>query len=139
MIRCYLLDVVARREEHKLYHATFPYTAGRDDIDTIEIMELGARYVHPSFGGEAICSMAKSEDFVRRGLAGIVNVIPFNCMPGVTVQALGQEFRRRHDNVPFLTLDYDGFVDAGRDAKIAAFMAQVKERHATRSPAARLL
>lgn len=131
MVRRCILDAIARRDEHKLYHATLPYTAGLDDIDSIQIIEQGAKYVHPSFGGEAICSMAKSDDFARRGLDGIVNVIPFNCMPGQTVQALGQELRRRHDNLPFLTLDYDGFVDASRDAKIAAFMAQVKEHHAT--------
>ncbi len=129
MVRRYILDAIARRDEHKLYHATLPYTAGLDDIDSIQIIERGAKYVHPSFGGEAICSMAKSDDFARRGLDGVVNVIPFNCMPGQTVQALGQELRRRHNNMPFLTLDYDGFVDAGRDAKIAAFMAQVKEHH----------
>jgi predicted CoA-substrate-specific enzyme activase len=132
MVRRYLLDSIARRDEHRLYQATLPYTVGLDDIDSVAILARGARYVHPSFGGEAICSMAKADDFARRGMAGVVNVIPFNCMPGVTVHALGQELRREYDNLPFLTLDYDGFVDAGRDAKIAAFMAQVKERHAAR-------
>jgi hypothetical protein len=45
---------------------------------------------------------------------------------------LSQVFRRHHDNIPFLNLDYDGFVDASRDAKIASFMSQVKERTAAR-------
>jgi predicted nucleotide-binding protein (sugar kinase/HSP70/actin superfamily) len=73
--------------------------------------------------------MGKSEDFARRGLAGIVSVIPFNCMPGNTVTALSQALRRRHGNIPFLNLDYDGFVDSSRDAKIVNFMWQVKERY----------
>jgi hypothetical protein len=45
---------------------------------------------------------------------------------------LSQTFRRHHGNIPFLNLDYDGFVDASRDAKIVSFMSQVKERRAAR-------
>ena len=81
--------------------------------------------------------MGKSEDFAKRGLAGIVSVIPFNCMPGNTVTALSQSLRRRHDNIPFLNLDYDGFIDSSRESKIINFMWQVKERHAGRKVAER--
>ncbi len=132
-----LLTRVAMRDEHRLYDATLPYLEGLDDIGPDEIIEKGARYVHPSFGGEAICSMGKARDFAARGLDGIVNVIPFNCMPGMAVAMLSQAFRRDEDNLPFLNLDYDGFVDAGRDAKIVSFMSQVKERRAARASAAR--
>jgi predicted nucleotide-binding protein (sugar kinase/HSP70/actin superfamily) len=79
--------------------------------------------------------MGKSEDFAKRGLAGIVSVIPFNCMPGNTVTALSQALRRRHSNIPFLNLDYDGFIDSSRESKIVNFMWQVKERHAGRKVA----
>jgi predicted CoA-substrate-specific enzyme activase len=128
-----LLTRVASREEHRLFSATLPYLGGFDDIGPDEVIHEGARYVHPSFGGEAICSMGKATDFAKRQLDGIVNVIPFNCMPGITVTMLSQAFRRHHGNLPFLNLDYDGFVDAGRDAKIASFMSQVKERRAARA------
>lgn len=125
-------DRVAARDEHHLFAATLPYLEGYDDIGPAEVIENGSRYVHPSFGGETICSMGKAVDFARRGVDGIVNVIPFNCMPGNAVAMLSQTFRRDHDNLPFLNLDYDGFVDASRDAKIVAFMAQVRERRGAR-------
>ena len=127
-----LLTRVAMRDEHRLFGATLPYLERREDIGPYEIMEEGSRYVHPSFGGEPICSMGKARDFWKRDLDGIVNVIPFNCMPGNTVSMLSHAFRRDHDNIPFLNLDYDGFVDASRDAKIASFMSQVKERRGAR-------
>ncbi len=127
-----LLTRAATRDEHHLFEATLPYMAGFDDIGPDEVIGRGSRYVHPSFGGEAICSMGKARDFVARGLDGIVNVIPFNCMPGNTVAMLSHAFRRHHENIPFLNLDYDGFVDASRSAKIASFVSQVKERHAAR-------
>lgn len=120
------------KEEHALYSATLPFLKQYEDIGSAEVIEEGSIYLDHNFGGEAICSMGKSEDFAKRGLAGIVSVIPFNCMPGNTVTALSQSLRRRHDNIPFLNLDYDGFIDSSREAKIVSFMWQVKERHSGR-------
>jgi len=125
-----------KKEEHALFSATLPFLDGYEDVSSEEIVREGSKYLNYNFGGEAICSMGKSEDFAKRGLAGIVSVIPFNCMPGNTVTALSQSLRRRHDNIPFLNLDYDGFIDSSREAKIVNFMWQVKERHAGRKVAA---
>jgi len=121
---------LAAKDEHALYHAALPYLADYEDIGPEEVISEGSKYVNYNFGGEAICSMGKSEDFANRGLAGIVSVIPFNCMPGNIVTALSQSLRRRHNNIPFLNLDYDGFIDSSRDSKITSFMWQVKERWA---------
>jgi predicted CoA-substrate-specific enzyme activase len=134
----WVLHRLARQNEHKLYHATLPFLAKYYDIPAEEVIKEGSLYVHPTFGGEAICSMGKAEDFALRGLDGIVSVIPFNCMPGNTVTALSQALRRRHGNIPFLNLEYDGFVDSSRDAKIASFMWQVKERFASKKAGQRM-
>lgn len=123
---------LATKDEHALYHASTPFLEDYYDIGPGEVISEGSKYVDYNFGGEAICSMGKSEDFAKRGLAGVVSVIPFNCMPGNTVTALSQALRRRHNNIPFLNLDYDGFIDSSRDAKIVNFMWQVKERFAGR-------
>jgi predicted nucleotide-binding protein (sugar kinase/HSP70/actin superfamily) len=133
-----LLTRVAMRDEHHLFRATLPYLEEREDVGPKEIIAEGSRYVHPSFGGEPICSMGKASDFWQRRLDGIVNVIPFNCMPGNAVVMLSDAFRQDHDNIPFLNLDYDGFVDSSRDAKIVSFMTQVKERRTARRDRARL-
>ncbi len=127
-----LFDHVAARDEHHLFAATLPYLEGFDDIGPYEVIEKGARYVHPSFGGETICSLGKAVDLAHRGIDGLVSVIPFNCMPGNAVSMLSETFRRDHDNLPFLNLDYDGFIDSSRDAKIVSFMSQVKERRGAR-------
>ena len=119
---------LARRDEEALWQATLPYLKDYPDIGSEELVREGSKYLHHTFGGEAICSLGKGEDFARRRLDGIVSVIPFNCMPGNIVSALSQALRRQHNNIPFLNLDYDGFVDASRDAKLANFMWQVKER-----------
>ena len=115
--------------EHQLFPATLPLLSGYEDIPAHKVIELGSDYIHPTFGGEAICSMGKAVDLCQnRGADGIVSTIPFNCMPGNTVTSVSHRFRENHGNVPWLNLDYDGFIDASRDAKTTAFMFQVKER-----------
>jgi len=119
---------LAQRAEHELFAATQPFLCGYDDIGSAEVIANGSGYIHPEFGGEAICSMGKAEDFAERGLAGLVSVVPFNCMPGQVVASLISTLRQRHDNIPFISLAYNGFEDPRRDEVIADFMAQVMER-----------
>jgi len=122
------LGALQRRDEHRLFKATLPFMAGYDDIPGNELIARGSRYVHPSFGGEAICSLGKADDFARRRLDGVISATPFNCMPGTIVDALAREVRKRWNNIPFLHLDYDGFVDDSREAKLRVFITQARER-----------
>jgi predicted nucleotide-binding protein (sugar kinase/HSP70/actin superfamily) len=73
--------------------------------------------------------MGKAEDFVKKGLDGIISVIPFNCMPGLTVTGFIPKFRKDNNNIPFVSIEYDGFQDSTREVKIDTFVAQVKERY----------
>ncbi len=122
------LNELAMGREHKLFEAIKPYVGHLYDIPPAEVVDLGKEYLTPFFGGEAILSMGKSEDFVRRGLDGIVSVGPFNCMPSIVVAALSRELRRKHNKIPFLNIDFDGFDDNTRQVRISAFVSQVKER-----------
>ncbi len=134
-LRRRFLTGLAVRDEHILFDAAADLLGDRADIGPREVVELGSLYVHPTFGGEAICSLGKAEDFARRGLEGIVSVVPFNCMPGMTVRALSQELSRRHGHVPFISIEYDGFTDRSRQVRLSAFVAQVQERFAVRAQA----
>jgi len=120
-------------DEHLLWEAALPYLDGYDEMTPGTLIDRGEEFIHRSFGGEAICSMGKAVDFVHRGADGIVSAIPFNCMPGISVQAISRALRRRYGGIPFLTLDYDGFADSGRESRLASFLALVKERRAARN------
>ncbi|MCK5031637.1 MAG: hypothetical protein KAR64_09230, partial [Thermoplasmatales archaeon] len=115
--------------EHKLFKVTLPYMQGFDDIPAKEIVLNGEKYIRHYIGGEAIVSMGKAEDFVKKGLDGIISVIPFNCMPGLTVTGFIPKFRKDNNNIPFVSIEYDGFQDSTREVKIDTFVAQVKERY----------
>lgn len=130
---CGLQDWLAVHDEHLLWEAALPYLDGYDEMTPGTLIDRGEEFIHRSFGGEAICSMGKAVDFVHRGADGIVSAIPFNCMPGISVQAISRALRRRYGGIPFLTLDYDGFADSGRESRLASFLALVKERRAARN------
>jgi predicted nucleotide-binding protein (sugar kinase/HSP70/actin superfamily) len=123
---------IMEQHEHALFHACTPFLNGYDDIGPKEVISNGREYVDYNFGGEAICSMGKSVDaVVRRRAAGIVSLIPFNCMPGNCVTALSTtSFRKQHNRIPFLNLDYDGYHEASRDMKIVNFGEQARAFYA---------
>jgi predicted nucleotide-binding protein (sugar kinase/HSP70/actin superfamily) len=115
--------------EHKLFKATLPYMQGFDDIAAQEIVSNGEKYIRHYIGGEAIVSMGKAVDYATRSLDGIISVIPFNCMPGLTVAGFIPKFRKDNNNIPFASIEYDGFQDSTREMRIDTFVAQVKERY----------
>lgn len=115
--------------EHKLFKATLPYMQGFDDIPAKEIVSNGEEYIRHYVGGEAIVSMGKAVDYAKRGLDGIISVIPFNCMPGLTVAGFIPKFRKDNNNIPFVSIEYDGFQDSTREIIIDTFVAQVKDRY----------
>jgi len=115
--------------EHRFFKATLPYMQGFDDIAAKEIVSNGEKYIRHYIGGEAIVSMGKALDYVKRDLDGIISVIPFNCMPGLTVAGFIPRFRKNNNNIPFMSIEYDGFQDSTREMRIDTFFAQVKERY----------
>jgi predicted nucleotide-binding protein (sugar kinase/HSP70/actin superfamily) len=69
--------------------------------------------------------MGKSKDFVLKGASGIINIIPFTCMPGNVVTALLKSFREDHNNIPVLNIACDGQEQTNSLARLEAFMYQV--------------
>ena len=89
-------------------------------------------YLHPSFEGEAILSLGKAKDYWQKGACGIINIMPFTCMPGTIVNSLLKRFREDHQNIPFLNLSYDGQEQTNTRTRLEAFMYQVQQVQATK-------
>ncbi|UQZ89675.1 CoA activase [Deltaproteobacteria bacterium Smac51] len=99
------------------------------------LIDLGEKFLHRSFQGEAILSLGKGMEFFHHRASGLVNIMPFTCMPGMVVGGLTQDFREACDGMPSLNLSYDGQSQTNTQARLEAFMYQVKsfyeryERH----------
>jgi len=77
--------------------------------------------------GEAVLSIGKALDMVERGAAGIVNAMPFGCMPGTIVTGL---LRRILGDMgaPFISIPFDGTPSQAMTLQLETFMEQVRAR-----------
>jgi predicted nucleotide-binding protein (sugar kinase/HSP70/actin superfamily) len=134
----FLTDWVMRRDEHVLQRPFHGYLRNAEEPPTREVLGLCAPYVHRSFEGEAILTVGKAIDFVRKGAAGVVSTMPFTCMPGTIAHAIIKRVKEEEGGFPFLNMVYDGTEQASEDTRIEAFMHQAKEyarRKGAKAPA----
>ena len=96
-----------------------------DEADIYEIWDNAEPYIIKWFG-EAALSVGKSIAWINKGIDGIVNVLPFTCMPGTMVTAISQKLREQY-GVPWLNLAFDGLEQGTGETRLEAFMYQSKE------------
>jgi predicted nucleotide-binding protein (sugar kinase/HSP70/actin superfamily) len=81
-----------------------------------------------SFEGEAILSVAKTVEFFHEGCAGVVNVMPFSCMPSTIVSSITPVLSRDCQNMPILNISFDGSEDVTFETRLEAFFEQCCRR-----------
>ena len=104
-----------------------PYLKYGKEPHVKDILEKASPYIHESFEGEAILSVGKSIDFAHKGVSGIVNAMPFTCMPGTISGAIMRLVQKNH-NVPVMNVAYDGQGATNVLTRLEAFMYQVKDQ-----------
>ncbi|MFQ5431102.1 MAG: acyl-CoA dehydratase activase [Nitrospinota bacterium] len=125
-----LFNAMLKKDEGKLLE---PF---RDDLlnwhepSTQEVMALSAPYIEATFEGESILSVGKAIDYARKGCAGIVNLLPFSCMPGTVVSALSKKVRENQNNIPWLNIDIDGMNENNGRSRLEAFIFQTRQYEA---------
>ncbi len=94
---------------------------------TAEVLALAKPYLDSSFEGEAVLSIGKTVDFAHKGASGVVNVMPFTCMPGTVVSAILKRYREENSNLPILNMVYDGQEQSNIATRLEAFMYQARK------------
>ena len=115
-----------KRIEHGYGRRFEGFLTSLHEPDTGELMERARPYLHPSFEGEAILSIGKSIDLINKGASGIINAMPFGCMPGTIVSGLMRGLNADF-GVPCLSIPYDGTESLTTEIQLEAFMDQAKE------------
>jgi predicted CoA-substrate-specific enzyme activase len=116
-----------QKDEHELGKPWRGFLKTLEEPKTSRVLKMAHPYLHPSFEGEAILSVGKARDMMLRGASGVVNVIPFTCMPGNIVNAIMKRFREDNGNLPYLPLSMDGQEQSGTRTRLEAFMHQVSQ------------
>ena len=126
-LRTYLTEFLQKRDEHRLEKAFDGSIINLREPTTKQTLKWAAPYLDSSFEGEAVLSMGKAVDFFKKGVSGIVNVMPFTCMPGTIVNALLKRYREDQNNIPVLNMAYDGQETSNTETRLEAFIYQVRQ------------
>lgn len=96
--------------------------------DVKSLLKLGEKYIDKSFEGEAILSVSKIIEYHKQGFAGVINVMPFTCMPSTIVSSLIPQLSRDCGNMPILNITFDGTEDVTFPTRLEAFYQQCCQR-----------
>ncbi|MBN1183692.1 MAG: hypothetical protein JXB49_15480, partial [Bacteroidales bacterium] len=97
------------------------------EIAVKDMLANSAEYIHKDYDGEPALVLGAAKLLSERKISGIVNVIPFTCMPGTITTSVSQNFRKDHNGIPWENYAYDGQENVGIDTRFEAFMYQVKK------------
>lgn len=94
-----------------------------------EAVKLLKPCFEPVLGTEAVLTMARVLDLSRHGIAGVINVLPFSCMPGTVVSCMAPRLREEMHGVPWLDVAFDGQEETNLHTRLEAFMHQSFQYH----------
>lgn len=126
-VKATLTDIYQRREEHKIIAPIVGLLDGNSEKPVATVLNYSTPYLSCSIGGEAILTIGKAIDFVQSGCGGIVNCMPFTCMPGNITQGLSTKVSVDLGDVPWLNIAYEGPGDPTENLKIEAFVNQAAQ------------
>jgi predicted CoA-substrate-specific enzyme activase len=116
-----------QRVEHRYGHYFEGFLKTLKEPSTRKILKKASRYVHDSFEGETVLSIGKAIDLAEKGASGVVNAMPFGCMPGTIVTALMRAVTKDFD-LPSISIPYDGTESSTTEIQLEAFMDQARGR-----------
>lgn len=128
IIELFTQRFVQRRIEHRMTHRFESLLKTAREPHTEELFEKAAPYIHHSFEGETILSIGKAVDLIQKGAAGIINAMPFGCMPGTIVSAIMKGVVRDH-GIPSISIPFDGTESPTLDLQVEAFMEAVHSKN----------
>jgi predicted CoA-substrate-specific enzyme activase len=127
LLKIFLTDYYQKKDEHRLTKIFRGYLRNLHEPTVQSILKQARSYLHDSFEGEAVLSVGRTADFAHSGCSGVVNVMPFTCMPGTVVSAILKRYREENNNLPVLNMAYDGQEQTNTLTRLEAFMYQAKQ------------
>jgi predicted nucleotide-binding protein (sugar kinase/HSP70/actin superfamily) len=126
LAKAHLSNWVQMRDEHRLMSGFNGSLRSLHEPTIGTTLQRALPYLHHSFEGEAVLSVGKAIDYIGRGVSGIVNVMPFSCMPSTIAGALLKRVQEDHGNIPLLSIAYEGQQDTQTVTRLEAFMHQAR-------------
>ena len=97
----------------------------RQDHSTKHILEAVGDKFSNHIKSESILSIGAALSFMQDNFDGIVNVMPFTCMPSTVASSILKVYAR--GKIPFVDMVYDGSIQPNRETNLATFVFQAKQ------------
>ncbi len=128
LIKGYSRKKIMKRLRGKLEAPFADLLSDRPGLEPEDIMSAAQPYMKENIGGEAILCVGAPLAFNdKASIDGAINIFPFTCLPGTVVTAISKKIRKEHRNLPWLNLAFDGQEDTDNEARLQAFMYQVRQ------------
>ena len=121
-----LTQYIQNKDEHRMEKIFEDYLRLGREPRIKYVLNQAMPYLDESFEGEAILTIGKSIDFIHKGASGIINSMPFTCMPGMVSSAIMTLIQNKY-SVPVLNVAYDGQGESNTTTRLEAFMHQVTD------------
>jgi len=92
------------------------------------LLSYAAPYLHSTLEGETVMTIGKTIDFIKEGFDGVINVMPFTCMPGNTVTSIYKRIKEHYPDLPLFNLSVDGLDHAVDTMRLETFVTQARNR-----------
>jgi len=112
---------------NRMNKAAHNYIKLKDYFNVDDLIRGSAPYVHKDYDGEPVVALGSASSLTGLNISGVVYILPFTCMPGTIVSSVSGDFKKDHNNIPWLNFAYDGQEDASIETHLQAFMHQAHE------------
>jgi predicted nucleotide-binding protein (sugar kinase/HSP70/actin superfamily) len=129
-LKATLSERVQRYDEARLLRPVRSMLTYPHESAVSVLMDNTRRYYDPLLGTEAALSIGKAIDFCRHKLSGVINILPFTCMPGIVVTGVAEAIRADNDRIPWLDVIYDAQGGTNIQTRLEAFMHQARHFYA---------
>jgi len=120
-----IINKLLENSHHKMEKPLKGFLREDKEASIYDIWDNAEPYIIKWFG-EAALSVGKSIYWIKNGADGIINVLPFTCIPGNLVDAVSKRIREEY-KIPWLNLAFDGLEQGTTETRLEAFMYQAKQ------------
>jgi len=107
------------------------------EVEVEEMLENCGEFIHKDYDGDPPLAIGSAVLLADQKISGVVNILPFTCMPGTINCTISHNLRKKHHGLPWENFAYDGHNNIGTDTRFEAFMHQVQEYHERQSELAK--
>jgi predicted nucleotide-binding protein (sugar kinase/HSP70/actin superfamily) len=132
LLQTVIKDIVQRHDDRRAARVLAEFLDHPLEPTVESTLRAADPYLSTYYEGEAVLSIGRSIEFVHEGVNGIVNLMPFTCMPGTIVQSILKRCREDHNNIPVLNLSFEGHEQTTTRTRLEAFMYQARNYEGNR-------